>query len=545
MRHALISLATLLGGSLGLAPLAQAQGNYTDDALLYSRQGPAGTARTLGLGGANVALGGDFGSVITNPAGLGLFTKSEVSFTPGLGFGGSTSTPLANAASQGGVVGASQSANSFHVASLGIVFANRRPDNDNSSDWRGGSFALGFTRLADYNQGFRYQNVTNDDHSLFQYLREPGRNGDYVSNDYQNAINGQNGIADQYNSGNYLSIDGLAYGAKGGALTLPNAVPDPLNPNGPPITRLSTPLRRGPITQDEQILNKGSMSQFDLAYGGNYRDRLYIGGGIGITSLNRTRTSMYTESSDGGEDFTLQDNLKTTGTGINARLGLIYRVVDQVRLGASVQTPTYIQLQDTYSTTLISQYTPAGQNNVFTTLPGNDTYSVTTPFRANGGVAVVIGKYGFITGDVEYVGYGQTRFNTTGTNDAGLDFNRPNQLISNQYRNTFNFRVGAEARLDIFRARLGFASYGSPFANSLANTNRTQNYFTGGLGLRTGSFFLDVAGVYTYTQNQYSPYTLAADNPATKFVSIAKGVAPVIATDYHRFTVSLTGGLIF
>ncbi len=537
-----MGLAMLLGGFLGFAPVAQAQGNYTDDALLYSRQGPAGTARTLGLGGANVALGGDFGSLTSNPAGLGLFTKSEISFTPGLGFGNSSSTPLANAASQGGVAGMTQSANSFHVASLGIVFASRRPDNDNSSAWRGGSFALGFTRLADYNQGFRYQNVTNDDHSLLQYLREPGRNGDYTSASYQNAINGQGGIADQYNSGNYLSIDGLA---AGGSLTTSNSVRNPNNPNGPLILRLSTPLRNGPITQDEQVLTKGSMSQFDLGYGGNYRDRLYIGGGIGIVSLSRTRTSTYTESSDGGEDFTLQDNLKTTGTGINARLGLIYRVIDQVRLGASVQTPTYIQLQDTYSTTLTSQYSPNGQNNVFTTLPGNDTYSVTTPFRANGGVAVVLGKYGFVTGDVEYVGYGQTRYNTTGNNDTGLDFNRPNQLISTYYQNALNFRVGAEGRFDIFRARLGFARYGSPYASSLANTNRDQNYFTGGLGLRTGSFFLDAAGVYTTTQNQYSPYTLATDNPATKFVSVANGVAPVIATDYHRFTVSLTGGLIF
>lgn len=537
-----MGLATLLGGFLGLAQTAHAQGNYVDDALLYSRQGPAGTARTLGLGGANVALGGDFGSLTNNPAGLGVFTKSEFSFTPGLGFGGSSSTPLANAASQGGTVGMNQNVNSFHVASLGLVFTNRRADNDNSSDWRGGSFALGFTRLADYNQGFRYQNVTNDDHSFFQYVREPGRFGDYTSAGYQNAISGQGGIADQFRTQDYFTLDGLA---AGGSLTTANQVRNPNNPNGPLINRLSTPLRNGPITQDEQILTKGSMSQFDLGYGGNYRDRLYIGGGIGIVSLNRTRTGTYTESSDGGEDFTLEDNLKTTGTGINARLGLIYRVIDQVRLGASVQTPTYIQLQDTYSTTLISQYTPTNLSNVFTTVPGNETYSITTPFRANGGIAVVLGKFGFLTGDVEYVGYGQARYNTTGSNDTGLDFSSPNQLISTYYQNALNFRAGAEARLDIFRIRGGFAHYGSPYVSSPAGASRGQNYFTGGLGLRTGSFFLDAAGIYTTTQDQYTPYRLAADNPATGFVSVANGVSPVIATDYHRFTVSLTGGVIF
>ncbi|QKG54396.1 hypothetical protein [Hymenobacter sp. BRD67] len=51
MKHVFRSLATVLGSFLGLAYSAQAQGSYVDDALLYSRQGPAGTARVLGWEG--------------------------------------------------------------------------------------------------------------------------------------------------------------------------------------------------------------------------------------------------------------------------------------------------------------------------------------------------------------------------------------------------------------------------------------------------------------------------------------------------------------
>ena len=50
-------------------------------------------------------------------------------------------------------------------------------------------------------------------------------------------------------------------------------------------------MRQGPITQNETVTTKGSLSQFDLGYGGSYRDKLYVGGGIGIVSLNRTRTA--------------------------------------------------------------------------------------------------------------------------------------------------------------------------------------------------------------------------------------------------------------
>ncbi|QKG54394.1 OmpP1/FadL family transporter [Hymenobacter sp. BRD67] len=261
--------------------------------------------------------------------------------------------------------------------------------------------------------------------------------------------------------------------------------------------------------------------------------------------MNRTRTSTFSESTNGGEDFNFVETLKTTGTGINARLGLIYRVVDAVRLGASVQTPTYIHLTDTYGTTLTSQYSPPNQPNVFSTsIPGYD-YSITTPFRANGGVTVLLSKYGFLTGDVEYLNYGASHFNTTdGSTDPYLD--NSNAVIASGYRSVVNLRVGAEGRLDIFRVRAGYARYASPYAGT-ASYNRDQNYFTGGLGIRSKSFFVDVAGVYLAYKDRYSPYTLVSNEvvqptpaPATPVVR----AAPVIASDYSRFTVSVTGALL-
>jgi len=119
-----------------------------------------------------------------------------------------------------------------------------------------------------------------------------------------------------------------------------------------------------------------------------------------------------------------------------------------------------------------------------------------------------------------------------------------NQQIRAGYRSTVNLRAGAEGRFDIFRARVGYANYGNPYAGDRV-VDRSQQYLTGGLGLRTKSFFVDAAGVYLTYRDRYSPYTLAPDDPATRFVSVAKGVSPVISSDLNRFTFSLTGGLIF
>jgi hypothetical protein len=525
MKHAFMGLATLLGGFLGLARPAHAQSSYLEDALLYSRQGPAGTSRVLGLGGANVSLGGDFSNLTSNPAGLGFFTKSEISITPGIGLGSASSAAIANAANTGSLGEQNQTANRFQVASAGVVFASRRPDSDNSSDWRGGSFALGFTRQSDFNHAFSYQNQTDDRHSFFQFLREPGGYTSPASGGYQSALGG---IRGQDNSGDYINLDGLAYGNFLTTIVTGRSGRD----------SLITPARVGPITQREQVISKGSLSQFDLGYGGNYRDKLYIGVGVGIVSLNRTRTSTFSESSNGGEDFNYQDYIKTTGTGINARLGLIYRLADAVRIGASVQTPTYIRLNDEYSTTLTSQYAPSNLPNVLTTAPGSYAYSVTTPFRANGGLTVLLSKYGFLTGDVEYLNYAHSTFNTT-DNTTDDYINDGNSAIASGYRSVVNVRVGAEGRFDIFRVRAGYARYASPYAGE-SSYNRDQNYFTGGLGIRSKSFFVDAAGVYLAYKDRYSPYTLATGSG-----SATNGTAPIIATDYSRFTVSLTGGLLF
>jgi len=68
------------------------------------------------------------------------------------------------------------------------------------------------------------------------------------------------------------------------------------------------------------------------------------------------------------------------------------------------------------------------------------------------------------------------------------------------------------------------------------NTNYTdlaQNYYTAGLGVRTGSFFVDLAGVYTRYNTYYSPYLL---NDYKE---------PVIQVKNSRFTANLTAGLSF
>lgn len=493
------------------------------DALRYTQTQFGGPARTQGIGGANVAVGADFGNLVSNPAGLGLFQQSEVTFTPGLGVGNTNASGIGTSLSE--------TRNSLQIGSLGAVFVNRRPDDDNTSDWRAGAFAVGLNRVNDFNINFRYGGTVADNQSLFQRLREPL------------LLNGSlpqtlDDIVGQDNTGNYLSLDGLAYGA-----FLTNIQND-----GPGTAdRLITVPREGAVTQQEFVENSGSQTQFDFGYGASYRDRIYIGGAIGIVS---TRFSQTREFSEQGTDpnssvsLLLRDQLDTRGTGINARIGAIYRPNDQVRFGASIQTPTFLALDDTYSTTLTTQFTPAiefvdenGQviqsvTSGSTATSGEFSYRLTTPFRASGGVAVLVSKYGFVSGDLEYVSYPGARLNDNSNNTGQSNsFGPQNDAITSLYRSAVNIRLGGEARYNIFRFRLGYARYGNPYESS--GLDGTQNYFTGGLGIRQSRFFLDLAGVYNTGNQYYRAYTLNSGNE------------PLVTVDTNRFTTTVTAGITF
>ncbi|MFA6083918.1 hypothetical protein [Mucilaginibacter sp.] len=55
---------------------------YSQDVIRFSGGQTGSTARIKGIGNAGTAIGGDLSSVSGNPAGLGFFTKSELSITP-------------------------------------------------------------------------------------------------------------------------------------------------------------------------------------------------------------------------------------------------------------------------------------------------------------------------------------------------------------------------------------------------------------------------------------------------------------------------------
>ena len=67
---------------LMVAAVVPAAAQNWQDALLFSENVYSGTARTVGMGNAVTAIGGDPGTLVFNPAGSAVAAYSQFSITP-------------------------------------------------------------------------------------------------------------------------------------------------------------------------------------------------------------------------------------------------------------------------------------------------------------------------------------------------------------------------------------------------------------------------------------------------------------------------------
>lgn len=473
---------------LSILKLATAQ-SFVDNALLFSRTPAAGSARIQALGGSQAALGGDYSSALSNPAGLGMYNRSELTFSLG---NASNVTDVNYGGSQ-----TSDSRNKFSIP--GFSYIQRQ--SYSKGKFLGGAFAFTFSRTNNLNTKFAYEGDNTESSLIDNFI-------DYANS---NALTPQDLDGDYY-----YTLTGLAYGSyllqdydNNGVLSY-GSVLSPL----PGETRT--------IRQREDVSRKGSQSQLSFSYGGNYDDVFFFGATLGISSIRFTQDQLYTESNFRFSDdpaynplrnFQLDENFDIQGSGVNFTLGAIYRPVDFVQVGLSYVTPTVYDISDAYTARLDARwnnfdYFGDGQlilNNTFAEfdVPFISEYSLNTPGKLTAGVAFMQ-EFGFITADVEYVNYGKAKYSS---NVQGESYDYDNNIISDQYRNVVNVRAGAELRKDIFRLRFGYSLQPDPYRFD-DSINRAIQTISGGVGIRQEKFFIDLAFVQAQTEGRRIPYTV-------------------------------------
>ncbi len=468
------------------------------DAYRYSKNDLTGTARSVSMGGAFGALGGDVSGIAINPAGIGVYRNSEVVTT--LNFQNSR---IETETLNGGKIDESK----FNFGFDNLAFVTVFPLNSDVAPTLNVGFS--YNRLKSFDRKYR-MGAGELNKSLTDHMAEisTGR-GKPASSVNLDGVSG-NQMWDIWNNQDWLTV--LGY-------------------NSSLINETSSGKYES-STKDLYVANnlyareKGSVSSYDFNIGTTFSNVLSLGLTLSMTDINYRLYSIYTEEfGDGGinRGYDMENTLRTDGTGWQVKAGVIVKPIQELRIGVAYHSPTWYDMTDRFFTDLnhdltglkgIADIPSDYTKGTVGTYNGEDAavmdYQYRTPDKWTFSMAGVIGTKAIISADYELTNYGNMKLYDRDGRDFSTD---PNSYVKKFFRTASTVRVGAEYRFtDQFSGRVGYAWMQSPVKKEVKVSDDyiitdgraiTQyaldgdaHYITYGLGYKiTPQFYTDIAFV--------------------------------------------------
>ncbi len=274
-----------------------------------------------------------------------------------------------------------------------------------------------------------------------------------------------------------------------------------IDPSGNPVT--------GNISYLGHAYNRyGNLTKFNIGVGANYNNNLYLGASINIhdANIDQYDTAALGLNLDNSVDvFSKQYTpYSEQSSGFSASFGVIGKVNKQLRLGATIETPTWWSIDRVYA----DYYD--GTDGIYYQNYG-ESRNFRSPMKATVSGAYVPTKNFSL--NVDYtLGLTKPSYRVQGAAESEF-----NNFYDNFSKNLSEIKVGAEYRIKALRIRGGYSYTASPFdamtinaytnAGSKANINYSnlilgsRDTFGFGLGYDFGGFYIDA----TY-QNISSKY---------------------------------------
>ena len=518
-----------------------------------------GTARAMAMAGAFTSLGADLSSMSINPAGLGMYRHNDISITPMMMFirGESNADPYGR-----------NKRDRFAMANIGGV-ANIY---EGSGKLVSLNFGFGYNRIADLNYDYSYQRWGQRATIGDVYARMMDWSG-MSKNDFYTGSNG---------SGNW-NWDFVPTDLFNAALAYRGYLIDQTDPNDPSTWKPTWVGNDADIAHFTTMRSRGSIGEYTLSAGANIGNKLYIGATLGIQSLYQHKYIDYAEEffyaggtgaeADGhgpsGLDYQLlwwklNQDAVLSGTGINFKLGFVYRPFENLRIGAAIHTPTYYALDYKVQSAAAgmayannpdadSNVTPdrngfistAGDPNMTSPLlvyEGVDNWSFSSPTRLLLGASYTFGDRAVIAVDYERDWYNGIRIKH---NPTGLDSQTwYNDTFRDNFKGANILRVGAEFKpLPSLALRAGFGYCGSMLKDDRTILSspviRQTTYYGAGVGFVLGrGVLLDVA--YQYLTSETTDYYLFYAEDAVGMAESA-----LYSTTINRHNLAVTLGFRF
>jgi len=482
------------------------------DAINFSRNEYTGSARTLGLGNAVSAVGGDLGTIGINPAGSAVANYGQLTISPGFSMSvvGSQYSPIGETS-----YGASNSYNRTRMTlpNIGLSTVLR---TGRVKGVKAVSLAVVSNQTAQYNN----------------YSAAYGRNA-YTSKVAEFAASSEGieeSVLSNYNSfqNSSVSWDLLTayqggmfgnYGTDGKYVGVTEALDG------------TTHYVPGSLAQSSYRNYMGSKNDLVFNMGLNISDKIFLGFNLGIPSVNYKYAETFYETpvnmdefavtfeSNSGEQYDTyfknayyQYQYLASMDGIYAKIGAIVAPTTGLRLAAAFQTPTSFTVNESWQYAASTSYDNSYFDDSATSPEGTYSYYLRAPYVATFGAAYTFGTLGLVSVDYELTDYSVMKFREANSDywnsldDPFLALNSTNKHFAGL---SHSLRVGAELKLSpLFSLRAGYSFLTSPERKWTDSTgavvtaddylNDFDSYYNNLKTLVSSSYYSDITRRYSF-----------------------------------------------
>ena len=487
---------------------AQAQTIY--DALLFSERNYEGTARSVAMGNAFTALGGDLGSIVLNPAGSAVAGYSQFSITPSLSFTANTTHGVLPPDNNGILPYFEKTyrnrTTGFSIPNFGLTLnyeTGRKSGlksvtfgfiTSQTNNWDEDVYAAGTNRETSFMGAMAYEATMNG-----LYGSNLNMNNAYDYDPWKYVVGYQSGMISTFGGHDdaFVGVSEVIFDNDGN-------------------TEIAL---GGPIKQTYGKRVRGKKNDYLFNLGFNISDFVYLGANLGLTSMYYSYNDYFREEADDPSNFEIHlDNGGTLyfeqmkykytydveTTGVYGKFGIIVTPGFGLRFGAAIQTPTASTIEESWQMKGSTSYTDNSYNASADSPVGDDRYSFSEPWRANFGIAYTLGKIAAFSVDYEMCDYRCMKFKSGTFDDSRDYFDGLNDDIRQTFGKSKMLRAGVEVKpFDLLAIRAGYGMTTSPQVGVPASQNVSF-----GLGfISKKSFYADIACRYAFATDEYiMPY---------------------------------------
>jgi len=461
------------------------QAQSEEDALRFSQRAPATGARLIGLGGAGIAGLADWSALFSNPAGLGWLRKSQA-----VGTLNTFSTT-----DDGLFLGQFQDQTSNRTRLSNLAYVHKTPTARGSM-----VFGIGFNQTGTFGRELFFSGQ-NEQNSITDYFMP-------LPDEFDISFSDDGEVTVDF----FRPISFIAYETYG--IDFDQGLYD----DGVDVPFLPA-VTAGTVEQTGDVFEEGSMNE--LSFGGAIEAArgVMLGVGANLTFSNYRFERVFEEfdindandGTNGTTDFnalTLIEDIDTDLVGINVRGGLSARVLPQLRVGLTLETPTYYSVDETFSSRLNTEF-DNGDTYAEEDFGAND-YHISTPWRFGAGVAFEQSGL-LVSADIEMIDWSQLRLEA-GDGFDDFVFDDVNRRIRRNFDSVVNTRVGVEYQFGPVAVRGGYAVQPDPAETAVLD--RKREFVSAGVGFSVqDQLQINLGWMRGEFSDQYQPYTEVNNAP--------------------------------